>query len=51
MRVVARAYSTPLPTVLEMDWLEIVGHAYAAYHHDYLKKMFRLKLVGARVKI
>lgn len=51
MRTVARAYSTPLPAVLDMEWLEIVSHAYAAPYGEFSDKLFQMKLAGAKVRI
>ena len=32
-----------------MDWLEIVEHALAARHEEYLETMLRVKLAGAKL--
>lgn len=32
-----------------MDWLEIVEHALAASHEEYLEKMLDVKLAGAKL--
>lgn len=32
-----------------MDWLEIVEHALAASHEEYLEKMLDVRLAGAKL--
>ncbi len=32
-----------------MDWLEIIEHALAAQHEEYLETVFRVRLAGAKL--
>ena len=50
VRKIASAYSTPLPAVLDMPWLDIIVHAYAAYFDEYQDKLFQIKLAGVKLR-
>lgn len=47
---VARHFNTPIPSVLEMDWIEIISFTCDAVNEEHEDKLFRLKLAGAKVK-
>lgn len=50
IRRVASTYSTPLNTVSEMEWLEIIDHHLAALYDDYLEKRFQMQVAGLKLR-
>ena len=50
IRIVARVYNTSLRDIMDMDWLDVVEHAFAANEDDMAEKMFAAKVAGAKMK-
>ena len=47
---VAQHFSTPIQSVLDMDWIEILSFMCDAVNEEREEKLFQLKLAGAKFK-